>query len=49
VDGLLHDASATNAQQAIERHDGEARKSADEFKALGEADKKALLKFLDSI
>ena len=49
VDGLLHDASATNAQQAIERHGGEAQKAADEFKALNDYDKKALLKFLDSI
>jgi len=49
VDGLLHDASATNVQEAIERHGGEAQKSADEFKALNDDNKKALLKFLDSI
>jgi CxxC motif-containing protein (DUF1111 family) len=49
VDGLLHDASATNVQQAVERHGGEAQRSADEFKALSGEDKKALLKFLDSI
>lgn len=49
VDGLLHDASATNVQQAIERHGGEAQKAADAFKALNDDDKKALLKFLNSI
>jgi len=49
TDGLLHDASATNVQEAIERHGGEAQRSADEFKTLNDDDKKALLKFLDSI
>ncbi len=49
VDKLLHDAGATNVQQAIERHGGEAQRSADEFKTLSDEDKQALLKFLDTI
>jgi len=36
-------------QEAIERHDGEARNSRDRFKALTEKDKQALLKFLETI
>jgi CxxC motif-containing protein (DUF1111 family) len=46
---FLHDGSAKTVQEAIERHAGEARPSRDKFKALSDEDKKALLKFLDSI
>jgi len=46
---FLHDGSAKTIQEAIERHGGEARKSRDRYKALGDADKNALLKFLQTI
>ena len=46
---FLHDGSAKTVQEAIERHDGEARNSRDRFKALTEKDKQALLKFLETI
>ena len=46
---FLHDGSAKTVQEAIERHDGEARRSRDKFKSLNEKDKKALLKFLETI
>ena len=46
---FLHDGSAKTVQEAIERHDGEARRSRDKFKVLSERDKKALLKFLETI
>ena len=46
---FLHDGSAQTVQEAIERHSGEAQQSRDKFKALSEADKKALLKFLETI
>ena len=46
---FLHDGSAKTVQEAIERHDGEARRSRDIFKGLSERDKKALLKFLETI
>jgi len=46
---FLHDGSAKTVSEAIERHGGEAQRSADKFKALSDADKKALLKFLDTI
>lgn len=46
---FLHDGSAKSVKDAIQRHGGEAQKSADQFKALSDKDKKALLKFLDSI
>ena len=46
---FLHDGSAKTVQEAIERHDGEARRSRDKFKGLNEKDKKALLKFLETI
>ncbi len=45
---FLHDGSAKTVQEAIERHDGEARRSRDKFKVLSERDKKALLKFLET-
>lgn len=46
---FLHDGSAKSVREAIERHGGEARESADKFKALSNDDKRALLKFLESI
>ena len=48
-EAFLHDGSAKTVREAIEHHDGEARKSRDQFRALSEADKKALLKFLETI
>jgi len=46
---FLHDGSAKTVREAIERHDGEAKFSREQFKALSVDDKKALLKFLESI
>ena len=46
---FLHDGSAKTVQDAIERHGGEAQQSRDKFKALDDHDKKALLKFLQTI
>jgi CxxC motif-containing protein (DUF1111 family) len=46
---FLHDGSAKSVEEAIRRHGGEAQEAADRFKALGDEDKKALLRFLDSI
>lgn len=46
---FLHDGSAKSVQEAIERHAGEASRSRDKFKALSDADKKALLKFLQTL
>jgi CxxC motif-containing protein (DUF1111 family) len=46
---FLHDGSAKTVPEAIERHGGEAQSSRDKFKALSDDEKKALLKFLDSI
>src|SRR5262249_20145886 len=48
-DKFLHDASAKTVQEAIERHGGEAQLSRERYKALGDKEKKALLKFLNSI
>jgi len=46
---FLHDGSAKTVPEAIERHSGEARHSRDKYKALSDADKAALLKFLQTI
>jgi CxxC motif-containing protein (DUF1111 family) len=46
---FLHDGSAKSVQQAIERHGGEASHSRDKYKGLSDPDKKALLKFLQTI
>jgi CxxC motif-containing protein (DUF1111 family) len=46
---FLHDGSAKSIEEAIQRHGGEAQHAADRFKALSDDEKKALLKFLDSI
>jgi CxxC motif-containing protein (DUF1111 family) len=48
-DKYLHDGSAKTVREAIERHGGEAQRSRDRFKALSDKDKKALLKFVNSI
>ena len=46
---FLHDGSARTVLDAIQRHGGEARYSRDKFKALRDRDKKAVLKFLETI
>lgn len=46
---FLHDGSADSIQQAIERHAAEAKKARDAFAALSDADKEALLAFLETI
>lgn len=46
---FLHDGSAGSVEEAIERHGGEADYSRDKFKALSVKDKRALLKFLETI
>ena len=46
---FLHDGSAATASEAIERHGGEAQNARDRFQALTDADKQALLKFLEGI
>ena len=46
---FLHDGSASTVEEAIERHGGEAAHSRNKFKALDKKDKKALLKFLETI
>jgi CxxC motif-containing protein (DUF1111 family) len=46
---FLHDGSAKTVQEAIERHGGEAQRSADRFRRLSDADKRTLLHFLGSI
>ena len=46
---FLHDGSAQTVQEAIERHGGEAQFSSDVFKRLSDSDKKALLKFLETL
>jgi CxxC motif-containing protein (DUF1111 family) len=46
---FLHDGSAQTVQEAIERHGGEAQYSSDTFKKLTDQDRRALLKFLDTL
>src|SRR6266540_2242156 len=46
---FLHDGSAKSVREAIERHGGEGQYSRDKFKALGDADQKALVKFLQTL
>jgi CxxC motif-containing protein (DUF1111 family) len=48
-DKFLHDGSAKTVQEAIERHGGEAQRSRDRYNDLNDKEKKALLKFLNSI
>ena len=45
----MHDGSAETLREAIERHGGEAQSARDKFKGMSDADKKALLKFLESL
>lgn len=46
---FLHDGSAQNVEEAIERHGGEAGAARDAFVSASDDDKEALLSFLDSI
>jgi len=46
---FLHDGSAKSVKDAIERHGGEGSRSRDKFKGLSDADKNALLKFLQTL
>ena len=46
---LLHDGRARSIEEAIVLHGGEAENSKNQFTALSEADKKALIKFLESL
>jgi CxxC motif-containing protein (DUF1111 family) len=46
---FLHDGSAFTVQEAIERHGGEARASREEFDNLKKRDKRALIKFLETL
>jgi CxxC motif-containing protein (DUF1111 family) len=45
----MHDGRAKSIQEAIELHGGEAQQSRDDFVALSDSDKQALLKFLRSL
>lgn len=46
---LMHDGRAKNIEEAILLHGGEGLNSASEFQQLSENDKKALIKFLESL
>lgn len=46
---FLHDGSAKTVAEAISRHGGEAQGARDRFNALGDADRSALLKFLETL
>lgn len=46
---LLHDGRAQSIDAAIQYHGGEAATSRAQYKALSEADKKALIRFLESL
>ena len=46
---LLHDGRAKNIEEAILWHGGEATKSRDTYKKLTEADRKRLIKFIESL
>lgn len=46
---LLHDGRARNIEEAILWHGGEAEKSREGFKKLGNVDREALLKFVESL
>ena len=47
--GLLHDVRARNVEEAIEWHDGEAAKARAKMRALSDADKAALLAFVNGL
>jgi CxxC motif-containing protein (DUF1111 family) len=46
---FLHDGRARTLTEAIVWHAGEAQRSRDRFRAMNEADRAALLRFLDSL
>lgn len=46
---LLHDGRASSIEEAIVLHGGEAQQSSNEFQALSESDREAILKFLESL
>jgi CxxC motif-containing protein (DUF1111 family) len=46
---FLHDGRATTYSAAIEAHDGAAKEAAQAFRGLTDADRQALLDFLDSL
>ena len=46
---FLHDGRARSIEEAIMWHGGEAQQSRDDFKSLTEADRKALISFLESL
>jgi CxxC motif-containing protein (DUF1111 family) len=46
---FLHDGRAASIEEAIELHDGEARASADSFRALNPADREALVQFVQGL
>jgi CxxC motif-containing protein (DUF1111 family) len=46
---LLHDGRARNVTEAILWHGGEAEKSREAFRAMGKADRDALVKFVESL
>jgi CxxC motif-containing protein (DUF1111 family) len=46
---LMHDGRAKSIEEAIRLHGGEAENSKNQFNSLDEEDKKALLKFLESL
>jgi CxxC motif-containing protein (DUF1111 family) len=46
---LMHDGGSISVTDAIDRHDGQAKESRDNFDALNEADKIAILTFLNSL
>jgi CxxC motif-containing protein (DUF1111 family) len=45
----MHDGRAHSVADAIAAHDGEARVAADSFRALGDADRADLLKFVEAL
>jgi CxxC motif-containing protein (DUF1111 family) len=47
--GFLHDGRARTIEDAIRMHGGEGAASRDKFAALSEAERAALLKFLESL
>ncbi len=46
---FLHDGRATSIEEAVRLHGGEAQRSRDRFNALGEKDRRAVLRFLQSL
>jgi len=46
---FLHDGRATSVEDAILAHDGEARGSAEAFRALAAADRQALIEYVEAL